>query len=345
MPEKTCKTCETTKDESLFLKNQYLCYDCNNVRRKQKRTEKLQQQTDNPKTCTECNKVKTEKDFAPDNQKCKKCTKKIYVTNAKNKKEELKKKGINTKTCIKCNEESSIDNYRPGENVCKSCQVKMTDEWRKEHPEEFKGMCKKYREKEDKREQINKYKRNEYKNNSIEKKTRDMRNKLRKYIKKEYPEDRVEIHKKIFGASPDKFRDWIEYCFKDGMTWDNYGEIWNFDHIKPCSSFDLENEDELKKCFNWKNTVPIICEDNYKKYINQDDTMETYYKNKADGFKNDRKNGILEYEKKEKEKIIKMREQKQKEKEMIKKSCRGKHEIKYIKDGKEIYEKDLNLNK
>lgn len=343
MPDKTCKTCNQTKDESLFLKNRLLCRECDNNNRKQKRQQKLSQQTDNPKTCTECKEVKTEKDFAPDNQKCKKCTKKIYVNNAQKKKENLQKQGITKKTCIKCDEESSINNYRPGENVCKTCQVKMTNEWRKENPEAFKGMCKKYREKEESRVKIRAYRRNEYKNNPTERISLNYRRTLRSYIKKEYPEEKVKIHKKIFGKSPNKFRDWIEYCFKDDMTWDNYGKLWNFDHIKPCSSFDLENEDQLKECFNWKNTVPVYCEDNYKKFNNIDKDIEKHYEMKAIRYERDRKSGVLEYERKEKEKINKMREEKRKEKEMLKKSCRGKHDVKYIKDGKRVSEKDLDL--
>ena len=39
------------------------------------------------------------------------------------------------------------------------------------------------------------------------------------------------------------------------MTFDNYGE-WHIDHVKPCSSFDLTNEQEIYECFNWKNIRP-----------------------------------------------------------------------------------------
>lgn len=36
------------------------------------------------------------------------------------------------------------------------------------------------------------------------------------------------------------------------MNWDNYGS-WHIDHIIPCSSWDLSNEDDIYKCFNYLN--------------------------------------------------------------------------------------------
>jgi hypothetical protein len=49
------------------------------------------------------------------------------------------------------------------------------------------------------------------------------------------------------------------------MTKNNYGTFWNIDHIVPCSSFDLKNDDELLKCFNYTNSQPLTVEDNLKK--------------------------------------------------------------------------------
>ena len=48
------------------------------------------------------------------------------------------------------------------------------------------------------------------------------------------------------------------------MSWNNYGE-WHVDHIKPCAKFDLSEEEQQKKCFNYKNLQPLWGEDNLKK--------------------------------------------------------------------------------
>ncbi|AGD92421.1 intron encoded hypothetical protein [Megavirus lba] len=41
------------------------------------------------------------------------------------------------------------------------------------------------------------------------------------------------------------------------MTWENHGSYWHFDHVKPCASFDLSNDDEILKCYNWTNYQPL----------------------------------------------------------------------------------------
>ena len=45
------------------------------------------------------------------------------------------------------------------------------------------------------------------------------------------------------------------------MNWSNI----HIDHVRSISSFDVSNEDELFKAFNWVNTQPLLKEDNLKK--------------------------------------------------------------------------------
>jgi hypothetical protein len=53
----------------------------------------------------------------------------------------------------------------------------------------------------------------------------------------------------------------IQSLFKDGMSWDNYGD-WQVDHIIPCAAFDLSNIDNQLICFNYKNLQPLWAIDN-----------------------------------------------------------------------------------
>ena len=58
--------------------------------------------------------------------------------------------------------------------------------------------------------------------------------------------------------------DHLVFQFREGMTLDNYGQ-WHVDHIRPCSSFNLLDIEEQKKCFHYTNLQPLWAEDNLKK--------------------------------------------------------------------------------
>lgn len=64
------------------------------------------------------------------------------------------------------------------------------------------------------------------------------------------------------GCSIYEFKNHIENQFTEEMSWENYGNFWELDHIKPCSSFNLNNEEERKNCFNVLNTRPLKVSEN-----------------------------------------------------------------------------------
>jgi hypothetical protein len=68
----------------------------------------------------------------------------------------------------------------------------------------------------------------------------------------------------LLGCSVSFLKGFLEAKFKEGMTWENHGE-WHIDHIKPCASFNLLNEEEHKKCFHYTNLQPLWASENLSK--------------------------------------------------------------------------------
>jgi len=88
------------------------------------------------------------------------------------------------------------------------------------------------------------------------------------YLKKKNIERKF-THMELIGCNQEELKLHLEKQLKDEMNFDNYGE-WEIDHIKPISLFDLNNENELLECFNYKNLQPLWMTDNrikHNKYI------------------------------------------------------------------------------
>jgi hypothetical protein len=59
---------------------------------------------------------------------------------------------------------------------------------------------------------------------------------------------------KYLGCDIDVLKTHLEQQFKNGMSWDNYGE-WHVDHIIPLAS--AKNEEEIIKLFHYSNLQPL----------------------------------------------------------------------------------------
>ncbi len=73
---------------------------------------------------------------------------------------------------------------------------------------------------------------------------------LRRYVLERNPSA---AYAPFFGLDIDNFRNWIEIQFVDGLSWTNFGEKWQFDHIIPVTYFDLASDVEQKLCWNFVN--------------------------------------------------------------------------------------------
>ena len=58
----------------------------------------------------------------------------------------------------------------------------------------------------------------------------------------------------------------LQNNFQEGMTWENHSRHgWHIEHIRPSSSFDLEDEQQQRTCNNWRNLLPLWAKDNISK--------------------------------------------------------------------------------
>ena len=54
------------------------------------------------------------------------------------------------------------------------------------------------------------------------------------------------------------------------MTIENYGTVWQIDHCLAVASFNLLDENDMKKCFNWINLRPMYSSENNSKNAKTD---------------------------------------------------------------------------
>jgi hypothetical protein len=73
----------------------------------------------------------------------------------------------------------------------------------------------------------------------------------------------------LLGCSIEEFKLHLESQFKDGISWDNYGNgegnRWQVDHVIACRRFDLQKLEHQRVCFHYTNLSPLWTELNCKK--------------------------------------------------------------------------------
>lgn len=257
---KFCNKCKTEKSLDEFYKCTAAkdglsnrCAECDKNIRKQtrlkyKNAKKIIPQT---KKCCTCKNKKNSLEFSKNSNtkdglasRCKKCVKE-YSDKLANSKKEIPKR----KTCAKCKkdygEEFFHRNSRKASGLSSYCKT-----------------CVAHRAKKDVKK-IRDRARQRYHKNYGYKISRLLRSRIRSALKG------ISKSKKtmeLIGCNIDFFIKYIESKFEDGMSWDNYGYYgWHVDHIIPCASFDLSDEEQQKECFHYTNLQPMWGEENIRK--------------------------------------------------------------------------------
>jgi hypothetical protein len=134
--------------------------------------------------------------------------------------------------------------------------------------------------KQENNEHVKEYNHNYFVDNSVQIQARTAKNHAR--YRKENPQFRfaMSLRKRIrtmikkksdnsmnlIGCSAEFFVRWIEYqSVGSGFNLDNYGVLWQLDHVVPCCNYDLEKEVHQLLCFHWSNHQPLGCIENASK--------------------------------------------------------------------------------
>ena len=126
---------------------------------------------------------------------------------------------------------------------CRKCQSNYHTKWRTEIN----------------REGYNDYMKNYFSSNPDKRMAGSLRSRLCEVLK-----GKKDQHlEQYLGCTQDFLYKWLEYQFEGqspspvAMNWSNYGTYWVVDHVLPVAYFNHENPDEVKKCWNWKNLMPL----------------------------------------------------------------------------------------
>jgi hypothetical protein len=180
------------------------------------------------------------------------------------------------KQCKKCLQDKPILEYfnrkdtKDGKHIyCKSCLKVTNDKWYQNSKGERSDYYKTYRE--DNKAYYNNYSHNHYHTNkelyrewNREKYATDLGFKL-KHVTSARINQALKLYHTLktartieyLGCNIEEYALYLEKQFDGNMNWDNYGEYWEIDHIKPIDAFDLNLEEELYAAFHYKNTQPL----------------------------------------------------------------------------------------
>lgn len=102
-----------------------------------------------------------------------------------------------------------------------------------------------------------------YENDINFKISHNLRSRLRIALKRNYKNGSAV---RDLGCSIIEFKQYLEAKFEPEMTWENYGiNGWHIDHIRPLSSFNLNNKEELLQAVHYTNLQPLWEADNLSK--------------------------------------------------------------------------------
>ena len=287
MTTKACTQCKVTREISLFINDKEReCKTCEKCRERslksrekrseiQKKYNKEWRQKNKERVKLYNKSYREDKDWSVVKQE----EKIVDAPKISRRKEHVVIEEITGKNCSKCKDWKPLERYNKSSShwdglkvTCMDCyseyreknKERMTEYNKKYWVETKEEQTEKHRQWKDKnRDHINQYFKNKRKTDPNYQISDNLRSRLRKALK-DQDVKKTQRTLDLIGCSIDFLKGWLESKFKEGMTWENYGE-WHIDHIKPCIKFNLSDEVQQTKCFNYKNLQPLWASENTSK--------------------------------------------------------------------------------
>jgi hypothetical protein len=158
------------------------------------------------------------------------------------------------------------------ENRKKRSEYQKT--WNKNNPEKINKSSKKWKIKN--REKINKFELSKKNNNSEYKLKRIIRSGFIHKLKR----NSIKKTNSFFSYTGIKFNDYIEHLKNDPL-WNDYlynTKYFHIDHIIPCSAYNFNNLEDIKKCWNPRNLRFLNASENILKFNKIDFGLINKYK-------------------------------------------------------------------
>ena len=177
-----------------------------------------------------------------------------------------------SKVCSRCKNEKALSEFYARklntakglksyvQSRCKECNNEAKKRWRKANRERRNqrkreryarkkaGIRRKPRQTHAERMAVRK---NRYHNDANFKLICNLRSRLRAALKGNIKSGRT---LELLGTTVEHLHEHLESQFLPGMTWDNHGQgegKWQIDHIVPCASFNLSEEEQQRQCCHW----------------------------------------------------------------------------------------------
>lgn len=198
------------------------------------------------KTCSKCNITKLLDMFVIGRNLCKSCRNEKTRNDYCN----INFTDIKEQKCNNCEIIKNITNFHKGRKICISCTSKKRRD-KYANDEQYKKRVIK--------ETIKYRKGKKWIDSPLEEFKRKVRSNIIRYLS-----NKGKRTMEYLGCSREDYLKWL-LNNNNSYTLDNHGKEWHIDHVIPLSKFNLTDEKQQDIAFNWRNTMPLSCEENLKK--------------------------------------------------------------------------------